>query len=99
MSATHSGAQVLITISDDGKGLDRARIRAKAEETGLVTADQELADAELFQLIFHPGFSTAQKVTNVSGRGVGMAVVKRMIDGLRGTIDIASKPGDGASFT
>ncbi len=99
LSAVHSGAQVLISIKDDGKGLDRARIRAKAEETGLVTPDQELSDNELFNLIFHPGFSTAQKITNVSGRGVGMDVVKRMIDGLRGTIDIASTPGEGAVFT
>src|SRR5262249_9189669 len=88
LSAVHSGAQVLISIKDDGKGLDKARIRAKAEETGLVSPDQELSDTELFQLIFHPGFSTAQKITNVSGRGVGMDVVKRMIEGLRGTIDI-----------
>ena len=99
LSAVHSGAQVLISIKDDGKGLDRDRIRAKAEETGLVAPDQEVTDAELFQLIFHPGFSTAQKITSVSGRGVGMDVVKRMIDALRGTIDIASTPGEGAVFT
>ena len=99
LSAVHSGAQVLISIKDDGKGLDRARIRAKAEETGLVAPDQELSDTELFQLIFHPGFSTAQKITSVSGRGVGMDVVKRMIDALRGTIDIQSRPGEGATFT
>ncbi len=99
LSAVHSGAQVLISIKDDGKGLDRDRIRAKAEETGLVAPGQELSDAELFQLIFHPGFSTAQKITSVSGRGVGMDVVKRMIDALRGTIDIQSRPGEGATFT
>jgi len=99
LSAVHSGAQVLISIKDDGKGLDRTRIRAKAEETGLVAPDQELTDNELFNLIFHPGFSTAQKITNVSGRGVGMDVVKRMIDHLRGTIDIVSTPGEGATFT
>ena len=99
LSAVHSGAQVLISISDDGKGLDRARIRAKAEETGLIAPDQEVSDTELFQLIFHPGFSTAQKITSVSGRGVGMDVVKRMIDALRGTIDIESRPGEGATFT
>ena len=99
LSAVHSGAQVLISIRDDGKGLDRERIRAKAEETGLVAPDQELSDSELFHLIFHPGFSTAQKITSVSGRGVGMDVVKRMIDALRGTIDIESRPGEGATFT
>lgn len=99
LSAVHSGAQVLISIRDDGRGLDRDRIRAKAEETGLVAPEQELTDSELFHLIFHPGFSTAQKITSVSGRGVGMDVVKRMIDALRGTIDIESRPGEGATFT
>jgi two-component system chemotaxis sensor kinase CheA len=99
LSAVHSGAQVLISIRDDGRGLDRDRIRAKAEETGLVAPDQEVTDTELFHLIFHPGFSTAQKITSVSGRGVGMDVVKRMIDALRGTIDIESRPGEGATFT
>jgi two-component system chemotaxis sensor kinase CheA len=99
LSAVHSGAQVLISIRDDGSGLDRDRIRAKAEETGLLAPGQELADSELFHLIFHPGFSTAQKITSVSGRGVGMDVVKRMIDALRGTIDIESRPGEGATFT
>jgi two-component system chemotaxis sensor kinase CheA len=99
LSAVHSGAQVLISIRDDGKGLDRERIRAKAIETGLMEPEQELSDSELFQLIFHPGFSTAQKITSVSGRGVGMDVVKRMIDALRGTIDIESRPGEGATFT
>src|SRR6202012_293936 len=89
---------VLISIKDDGKGLDRERIRAKAEETGLVAPDQDLTDNELFHLIFHPGFSTAQKITSVSGRGVGMDVVKRMIDALRGTIDIESSPRDGPPF-
>ncbi|MBI1209204.1 MAG: chemotaxis protein CheA [Azospirillum sp.] len=99
LSAVHSGAQVLITIEDDGKGLNRAAIRAKAEEKGLLSPGQELSDTELFSFIFHPGFSTAAAVTSVSGRGVGMDVVKRTIDGLRGTIDIASTAGKGTAIT
>ncbi len=99
LSASHSGAQVRITITDDGRGLDRERIRAKAEEQGLVAPGTKLADAELLQLIFHPGFSTAKTVTSVSGRGVGMDVVKRAIDGLRGTIEVASEPGCGTTIT
>ena len=99
LSASHAGAQVVIAISDDGKGLDRDRIRAKAEETGLLAPGAEISDTELFQLIFHPGFSTAAKITNVSGRGVGMDVVKRMIEALRGVIDISSRPGNGATFS
>ncbi|HYH22629.1 MAG TPA: chemotaxis protein CheA [Azospirillum sp.] len=99
LSAGHSGAQVLITIRDDGRGLDRARIRAKAEERGLITEATQLTDHELIHLIFHPGFSTAAEITNLSGRGVGMDVVKRTIEALRGTIDITSEPGEGTTIT
>jgi two-component system chemotaxis sensor kinase CheA len=99
LSARHSGDKVLISISDDGRGLDRSRIQAKAEENGLLAPGTKLSDAELFQLIFQPGFSTAQQVTNLSGRGVGMDVVKRTIEGLRGSIDIASTPGQGTTIT
>jgi len=99
LSAVHSGAQVLISIKDDGKGLDKARIRQKGIENGLITEDAELSDNELFKLIFEAGFSTAQKITNVSGRGVGMDVVRRMIEALRGVIEITSSPGEGATFT
>jgi two-component system chemotaxis sensor kinase CheA len=99
LAASHAGAQVRITIRDDGRGLDRARIRAKAEEQELVAPGARLSDAELFQLIFHPGFSTAKAVTSVSGRGVGMDVVKRTIDALRGTIDVASTPGEGTEIS
>lgn len=98
LSASHAGTQVRISIRDDGKGLDRARIRAKAEEQDLIPAGAKLSDAELFQLIFHPGFSTAKAVTSVSGRGVGMDVVKRTIDSLRGTIEVASVPGEGTEI-
>jgi two-component system chemotaxis sensor kinase CheA len=98
LSARHVGTQVLITVSDDGKGLDRDRIRAKAEENELIQPGAKLSDAELFQLICQPGFSTARTVTSVSGRGVGMDVVKRSIDSLRGSIDISSRPGEGSDF-
>jgi two-component system chemotaxis sensor kinase CheA len=99
LSATHAGAEVAISITDDGKGLDAQRIRAKAEEAGLIAPEAKVADSELFQLIFHPGFSTASEITSVSGRGVGMDVVKRTIDGLRGTIDLTTRPGEGTTAT
>jgi two-component system chemotaxis sensor kinase CheA len=99
LKARHTGDKVLISITDDGKGLDRARIRARAEENGLIQPGQEMSDSELFQVIFQPGFSTAQKVTNLSGRGVGMDVVKRTLDALRGSIDIASTTGKGTEIT
>jgi two-component system chemotaxis sensor kinase CheA len=99
LQARHTGDKVLISIRDDGRGLDRDRIQAKAEENGLLAPGTKLSDSELFQLIFQPGFSTAQQVTNLSGRGVGMDVVKRTIDALRGNIDIASSPGQGTTIT
>jgi two-component system chemotaxis sensor kinase CheA len=99
LAASHSGAEVLITVGDDGRGLDVARIRAKAEAQGLIAEGAAMSDAEIHQLIFHPGFSTAQTVTTLSGRGVGMDVVKRAIEASRGTIDIASRPGMGAEVT
>ncbi len=99
LSASHSGAEVLITVADDGRGLDVARIRAKAVGNGLIAEDAVMSDAEIHQLIFHAGFSTAQSVTKLSGRGVGMDVVKRTIEGLRGAIDIASRPGAGSEVT
>lgn len=99
LAAEHSGDSVLVTIRDDGAGLDKERIRAKAVERGLITAATELSDKEIFNLIFAPGFSTAQKVTSVSGRGVGMDVVKKAIEALRGTIDIDSITGKGSTIT
>lgn len=99
LSAEHSGGEVLIRITDDGRGMSAEAIREKAIERGLITKDTELTEKELLKLIFEPGFSTAKEVTNVSGRGVGMDVVKRAIDSLRGTIDIDSKPGKGTTIT
>ena len=99
LSARQAGAEVLITITDDGRGIDRARVRAKAEENGLIAPDAVLPDNELLQLIFHPGFSTAATITNLSGRGVGMDVVKRTIEGLRGHLEMTSEPGVGSVVT
>jgi two-component system chemotaxis sensor kinase CheA len=99
LSARHAGAEVLISIADDGRGLNRARIQARAEEHGLIPPGSKLSDGELFQLIFQPGFSTAREVTNLSGRGVGMDVVKRTIEALRGSIDVTSEPGRGTEVT
>lgn len=96
LAARQSGAEVVITITDDGRGVDRARVRAKAEENGLIQPGQVLNDNELLQLIFAPGFSTAAAITNLSGRGVGMDVVKKTIEGLRGAIEISSTPGHGS---
>ncbi len=98
LSAAHSGAQVLVKVRDDGRGLDRDRLRAKAEEMGLLVPGAPITDAELLQTIFHPGLSTAAQVTSVSGRGVGMDVVKRAVDGLRGSIEVASVPGEGTEI-
>jgi len=99
LAAVHSGESVLITITDDGAGLNRNAIRAKGVEKGLIAAGAELSDREIFAQIFAPGFSTAKRVTSVSGRGVGMDVVKRAIDALRGTIDLSSQVGKGTTVT
>jgi two-component system chemotaxis sensor kinase CheA len=99
LSALHSGAYVLIRVSDDGRGLDYAAIREKAIQRGIVSPNQELSEQETMQLIFAPGFSTAKVVTTVSGRGVGMDVVKREIDALGGSVQLESIPGRGMTVT
>ncbi|NGZ05177.1 MAG: chemotaxis protein CheA [Magnetococcales bacterium] len=99
LAAIHSGANVLIRVEDDGAGLDANKLRAKGIEKGLISADDELSEKEAFQLIFAAGFSTAAKITNVSGRGVGMDVVRRSIEGLRGSIDVNSTLGKGTTIT
>ena len=96
LRAFHEGGSVVIEVCDDGKGLDVARIRAKAVQQGLVREDQVLSEQELHQLIFAPGFSTAAVVSDVSGRGVGMDVVKRNVESLNGTIAVHSEPGAGS---
>lgn len=98
LTARHDAGNIVIGISDDGGGLDVERIRKKAIANGLIEAGAQLSQQELFQLIFHPGFSTAEQVTNLSGRGVGMDVVRRNIEELQGGIDIESELGVGTSF-
>ena len=90
---------MVLTLSDDGAGLDRARIRTKAVERGLIEADAAIEDDDLYQLILQPGFSTAQELSQVSGRGVGMDVVLTEVKQLGGTLEIDSQPGRGTSFT
>jgi two-component system chemotaxis sensor kinase CheA len=99
LRAFHEGGQVIIEISDDGAGLNADRIRQKAIERGVIAAEQaqRMADREIFNLIFLPGFSTAAKVTNVSGRGVGMDVVKTNVEKIGGTVDLQSAPGHGTT--
>jgi len=99
LSARHSGASVLIGVSDDGNGIDAEAVLARAIEKGLTTADAVLSKQEIFAFIFQPGFSTAKTVTDVSGRGVGMDVVRQRVDSLRGSIDVASNPGEGTTVT
>jgi len=99
LAAHHAGASVFIEITDDGAGLDAAKLKEKAVAKGIVKADAELSKQECLNLIFHPGFSTAEEVTGVSGRGVGMDVVKRSIDNLRGSIEINSEKGEGTTIS
>ncbi len=98
LSASHQAGHILIEIADDGRGLNTEKILQKARERGLVPEGQNLSENEIFFLIFEPGFSTADTVTDVSGRGVGMDVVRRQIQGLRGRIEIRSVRGRGATF-
>jgi two-component system, chemotaxis family, sensor kinase CheA len=99
LSAFHQRGGIVIRIQDDGKGLDRDRILAKARERGLIKPNATLTEAETFALIFAPGFSTAETVTDLSGRGVGMDVVRRNIEKLRGKVEIQSVAGQGTTFT
>ncbi len=98
LSAHHQGGQVIIQISDDGRGLNSEKIRRKAEERQLISSSTQLTEAEIYQLIFEPGFSTAEKITDVSGRGVGMDVVRRNVEKLRGRIETQSTLGQGTTF-
>ncbi|HEY4340380.1 MAG TPA: chemotaxis protein CheA [Steroidobacteraceae bacterium] len=99
LNAFHDSGSIVIEVSDDGGGLKRDRILAKAQERGLIESGRTLTDSEIFALIFEPGFSTAEKVTNLSGRGVGMDVVKRNITALRGTVNIRSTEGAGTTVS
>lgn len=99
LKASHQAGNIVIEITDDGKGLNKAKIIKKATDAGIIRAGQELTDQEVFKLIFHAGLSTAEKVTDVSGRGVGMDVVRKNVEALRGRIEIASVEGRGSTFT
>ncbi|MCC4599498.1 chemotaxis protein CheA [Xanthomonas melonis] len=99
LNAYHDSGSIVIEITDDGGGLNRDKILAKALERGLVEPGRQLSDREVFAMIFEPGFSTAEKVTNLSGRGVGMDVVKRNITALRGTVEIDSAAGLGTTIS
>jgi len=99
LRAHHSAGNVIIELQDDGKGIDRDRVVAKAIERGLIASGESLSDSDAFGLIFRAGFSTAEKVTDVSGRGVGMDVVRTGIESLRGRVEVASEPGAGSTFT
>lgn len=98
LEAYHQGGSVVVAVHDDGRGLDADRILAKGVERGLVEAGAELPPARVYELIFEPGFSTAAQVTDLSGRGVGMDVVRKQIQRLRGKIEIETKPGEGTAF-
>lgn len=98
LHAYHDSGHIVIEVSDDGRGLVREKIVRKAIEKGIITSEQTLSDAEVNMLIFAPGFSTADKVTDISGRGVGMDVVKKNIEALRGSVQVRSKPGQGCVF-
>jgi two-component system chemotaxis sensor kinase CheA len=98
LRAFHDAGSIVVEVADDGAGLDRARILERARALGLLGPDEERQDAELFPLIFVPGFSTAERVTELSGRGIGMDVVKRNIEALRGSIAIESTAGAGTTF-
>ena len=98
LRAFHRGGHVMVEVQDDGKGMDVQRIRQKGLDRGLIEESEELSDQQLLQLVFRPGFTTTDKVTDVSGRGVGMDSVKRDIEALLGTIDILSEPGRGTTL-
>jgi two-component system chemotaxis sensor kinase CheA len=99
LRAFHQGGFVVLEVADDGRGLDPARIRRRAVERGLIRADEQLDDRAVLDLIFAPGFSTVDRVSDLSGRGVGMDVVRRNVERIRGKVEIASRPGRGTTFT
>ena len=99
LNITRQGTDVIVSFSDDGKGIDAEQIKAKAVEKGLIRAEQQLEDDEILQYIFHPGFSTAKQVTQISGRGVGLDVVQSEIKLMGGQVTVASELGKGSTFT
>lgn len=99
LTAAHRSGRIMLEVSDDGAGINRAKVRESAIKKGLIPADAQLSDSEIDNLLFLPGFSTASTVSNISGRGVGMDVVKRSIQALGGRISISSRPGKGSTFS
>ncbi|QAY76608.1 chemotaxis protein CheA [Sphingosinicella sp. BN140058] len=99
LSAEQKGARIFVRVSDDGRGINRERVRAKAIEKGIISADAVLSNEEIDQLICAPGFSTAETISNISGRGVGMDVVRSNVEALGGRVEIHSTPGEGTTFT
>ena len=99
LNSFHDSGSIVIEVRDDGGGIPREKVLKKAIDRGLVQPTQSLTDQEILNLIFEPGFSTAEQVTNLSGRGVGMDVVRRNIQSLRGTVDVISHEGEGSTFT
>jgi two-component system chemotaxis sensor kinase CheA len=99
LSAHHAGGNVVVELSDDGRGLNRDKIVAKAIERGLIASDKGMSESDVFNLIFAPGFSTADAITDLSGRGVGMDVVRRNVEALRGQVEITSAAGKGSTFS
>src|SRR3546814_8888025 len=99
IAVRREGSEVVLEVGDDGRGLDREAIRQRGEQRGLVRADAVLADSDLDALIFEPGFSTVDEVSRLAGRGVGMDVVASEVRQLGGTLDIASRKGEGTTFT
>jgi len=98
LAAAHQSGNIVVEVSDDGAGLNRARILAKAVQNGVISSSETPSDSEVFNLIFQPGFSTAAQLTDVSGRGVGMDVVRRHVQKLRGRVEIKSVAGQGTTF-
>jgi two-component system, chemotaxis family, sensor kinase CheA len=99
LSAAHSGGNIVVVLQDDGAGFDRTRILEKARQVGLVSGKEEIREEDIYNLVFRAGFSTAESVTDLSGRGVGLDVVRRNIDNLRGTVEITSTSGQGSTIT
>jgi len=99
LKAFHSAGNIMIQLSDDGAGFNRQRILAKAKKLGMIEDGERLSNQEVYRLVFEAGFSTAESVTDLSGRGVGMDIVRRNIDALRGSIDISSREGEGSTIT
>lgn len=99
LTAGHSGGNIIVTLQDDGAGFDRARIVEKARRLGLLSAEDDIRDKDIFDLVFHAGFTTAESVTDISGRGVGLDVVRRNINALRGMVEVSSTGGKGTTIT